>query len=205
MLPDSSQYPFARHTDLPNLGTSTLVVVDLQRAFTDPGQPTFIRDAPHAMGQALTLVRAFRAANLPIVFTRHAHIEKPVGHGMATWWSRFIMEGSEASKLASSLAPAPGELVLRKHHYSAFHETSLEPWLRNRGVDTIVLSGTMTHICVDCSARDAFMRGFDVVISTDACASKDELLHESTLHGLSHAVARLATTDAIVAVLDEQR
>lgn len=184
--------PHARHRDLPDLTRAALVVIDLQRAFTDSSQPPFVRDAPQAVANSARLVEAFRRTARPIVFTRHAHLVQPKGHGMATWWSSFLLEGSDAAQLDPALVPVDGELVLRKHHYSAFRQTSLHDWLSSRGVDTLALAGTMTHICVDTTARDAFMHGYDVVVVADACASKHPALHDSALQGLSHAVARIA-------------
>lgn len=120
---------------------------------------------------------------------------------MGRWWSTFVMEGSEAAQLDPALAPLEQDFVLRKEHYSAFRETHLDPWLRQRAVETIVVAGTMTHICVDTSARDAFMHGFDVVVVHDACASRPAALHAYSLHALSHAFALLAATDDVVRML----
>jgi nicotinamidase-related amidase len=120
---------------------------------------------------------------------------------MGRWWSTFVLEGSDASRLDPALVPLEEDLVLRKEHYSAFRETHLDPWLRERAIETVVIAGTMTHICVDTTARDAFMHGFDVVVVHDACASRPAALHASSLHALSHAFARLATTDDVVRML----
>jgi nicotinamidase-related amidase len=179
-----------------------LIIIDLQRAFTDRDQRSFVPDAPAALRNALRLLHGFRKATRPVAFSTHAHPQIPEGPGMGAWWSSFVLENSAASELDPSLVPHPGELVFRKQHYSAFRETPLEAWLKARAIDTLVLCGTMTHICVDTSARDAFMCGFDVLVVSDACASKHRALHESSLQGLSHAVARLATTDAVMSQLE---
>lgn len=195
-------HPFARHEGIPALHGSALIIIDLQRAFTDRDQRSFVPDAPAALRNALRLLHGFRKATRPVAFSTHAHPQIPEGPGMGAWWSSFVLENSAASELDPSLVPHPGELVFRKQHYSAFRETPLEAWLKARAIDTLVLCGTMTHICVDTSARDAFMCGFDVLVVSDACASKHRALHESSLQGLSHAVARLATTDAVMSQLE---
>ncbi len=206
-MTQAEAHPFARHSDPSALHRalrhSALLVVDLQRAFTDPQQPAFVPDAPAAMVQAARLAEAFRRAGRPVFFTRHAHASSPRGPGMGRWWSTFVLEGSEASLLDPELVPLEEDLVLRKEHYSAFRETGLDAWLRQRAVETVVIAGTMTHICVDTSARDAFMHGFDVVVVHDACASRPAALHAYSLHALSHAFARLASTDDVVRMLGE--
>jgi bifunctional isochorismate lyase/aryl carrier protein len=206
-LEKAEAHTFARHSDPSALHRamhrSALLVIDLQRAFTDPQQPPFVRDAPAAVNQAVRLVNAFRRAASPVVFTRHAHATSPCGPGMGRWWSSFVLEGTDASLLDPAFVPLDEDLVLRKEHYSAFRETHLDPWLRERAIETVVFAGTMTHICVDTTARDAFMHGFDVVVVHDACASRPAALHTYSLHALSHAFARLAATDDVVRMLGE--
>jgi len=68
-------------------------------------------------------------------------------------------------------------------------------------VETVVIAGVMTHICVDSTARDAFQLGFDVVVVSDACASKHRELHNASLLTLSHAVARVASSPDVIAAL----
>jgi nicotinamidase-related amidase len=206
-LTQAEAHPFARHRD-PSalhraLHRSALLVVDLQRAFTDPEQPPFVRDAPAAVTQAVRLVDSFRRAARPVVFTQHAHATPPCGPGMGRWWSSFVIEGTDASLLDPAFVPLDEDLVLRKEHYSAFRETHLDPWLRERAIETVVIAGTMTHICVDTTARDAFMHGFDVVVVHDSCASRPAALHTHSLHVLSHAFARLAGTDDVIRMLGE--
>jgi len=197
----SLSFPFARQRDLGDLSSVALVLIDLQCAFTDPVHRTFLPDAPQALEASLRLLTAFRHHRRPIVFTRHAHSIAPTGPGMGHWWSGFILENTDESHLAPELRPQPHEKVIRKESYSAFRNTDLEPWLRQQEVNTLVLAGTMTHICVDTSAREAFMAGFDVIVACDACASKNKVLHEAALHGLSHAVARMEETSSLVSRL----
>jgi nicotinamidase-related amidase len=120
---------------------------------------------------------------------------------MGSWWTRYLIDGDPGADLAAGLEPLGRAWVLRKEHYSAFRRTRLESWLRSRGVTDLVLAGVMTHICVDTTARDAFMRGFNVVVVYDACASKDALLHAASLTSLSHAVARVCATRQVTAAL----
>jgi nicotinamidase-related amidase len=120
---------------------------------------------------------------------------------MASWWGSFLLEGSPEAELDPAVRPRRGELVVRKEHYSAFRRTRLNQWLRARSVRSVVLCGTMTHVCVDTTARDAFMHGFDVTVVEDACASKHKALHEASLLCLAHAAARIVTASALIDLL----
>lgn len=200
---DPFELPPIRHRELPPLASSALVLIDLQRAFVEPGRRTSLPGAGDACATACVLLESFRSARRPVVFTRHAHRHPPARGGMGSWWKSFVRVGDPASELCRELAPQvrSGDLVLRKEHYSAFRHTRLESWLRKAGVSTLVLAGVMTHICVDTTARDAFMRGFDVVIAADACASNSVWLHLTSLLGLSDAVASVVPAQDLVDAL----
>jgi len=71
------------------------------------------------------------------------------------------------------VAPAAGEIVLRKHRYSAFVDTGLDVILRNKGIKTVVLVGVATNVCVESTARDAAMRDFYVVVAADGVGVRD--------------------------------
>ena len=177
-----------------------LVLVDFQRAFVEPGFHTSLTDAPAAWLRAESLLAAFEDARLPTVVTRPAPPAPPRGRAMARWWKTFLLESSPESELCDPRL-ASADLCLTKEHYSAFLHTGLSSWLRERGVETVVIAGVMTHICVDSTARDAFQLGFDVVVVSDACASKHRELHNASLLTLSHAVARVASSPDVTAAL----
>jgi nicotinamidase-related amidase len=71
------------------------------------------------------------------------------------------------------IEPEVGEVVLRKHRYSAFVDTGLDVLLRQRGVKTVVIVGVVTNVCVESTARDAAMRDFYVVVAEDAVGVRD--------------------------------
>jgi nicotinamidase-related amidase len=93
--------------------------------------------------------------------------------------------------------PEPGDVEIEKALFSSFVGTDLEAQLRARGVDTLVFVGLTTDCCVDCTARDAFHRGFHVFLVQDACSAYGEELHRSALAGLERNVAMLVTTDEV--------
>ncbi len=88
--------------------------------------------------------------------------------------------------------------MLRKTRYSAFHGTGLEESLRELGVERVVIAGVMTHLCVESTAREAFIRDFEVVLATDASASASEELHLGSLRALGHGFAFLARTGELL-------
>lgn len=83
------------------------------------------------------------------------------------------------------------EMVVRKDTYSAFRGTRLEERLREMGVEEVIVTGVMTNLCCETTAREAFVRGFRVFFSTDATATSSEELHEATLKNMAYGFAYL--------------
>lgn len=189
--------PYARHTDLPPLREPALLLIDFQRAFVEPGHRASVPDAANAWRNAAALATAFRERRCPVIATRHAHRTLPKADSMARWWTSFLIEGQPETELWDPVQ-RHADLVVTKDQYSAFHGTKLDWWLRARHIDSLVIAGVMTHICVDSTARDAFHRGFDVIIAGDACASKARPLHDASLLTLSHALARVLPSARLI-------
>jgi ureidoacrylate peracid hydrolase len=107
---------------------------------------------------------------------------------------------TEGAEFIDELAPAPGELTIHKHRYSAFKGTDLDMILRARGIKTVITTGVSTNVCVESSLRDAFETGYYVCIPSDATASWDMSLHESTLQTVTHRFGLVTTTEEIEAI-----
>jgi isochorismate hydrolase len=117
---------------------------------------------------------------------------------MGRWWADVIREGTSDSNIVSLLEPLDSEHVLRKTRYSAFRGTTLEELLKDRGVKSLVITGVMTHLCCESTARDAFIRDFEVFFVVDATATNYEELHLSSLRTLSDGFAIPVTTDEVL-------
>ena len=104
---------------------------------------------------------------------------------------------TEGAEFIDELAPAPGELIIHKHRYSAFKGTDLDMTLRARGIKTVITTGVSTNVCVESTLRDAFETGYYVCIPSDATASWDMSLHAATLQTVTHRFGLVTTTDEI--------
>ena len=89
------------------------------------------------------------------------------------------------------------ELVIHKHRYSAFKGTDLDMTLRARNIKTVITTGVSTNVCVESTLRDAFETGYYVCIPSDATASWDMSLHDSTLQTVTHRFGLVTNTDEI--------
>ena len=177
---------------------TALLVLDMQRFFLEPRFHACLPAGRVILPAVNSMIQAFHQQGRPVLFTRHAYAAASEHGRMAGWWGSQVREGSEAAHLSPLLRVGPGDTVLRKTRYSAFLHTDLEARLKRRGVDTLVLCGVMTHLCVESTARDAFQRGFFVHVVADACASANEDLHLGALRGLAHGFAQVSATTTVL-------
>jgi bifunctional isochorismate lyase/aryl carrier protein len=190
--------PWARRRPFPDLRRAALLVVDLEYAFADPRGEAFLPASRAVLPNVLALRDAFRATRRPVAFTRHAHRASETRGAMARHWTWLIREGTVEAELLPELAPRRGEPVFRKAQYSAWHGTRLGAWLRRHRVGTLVVAGVMTHLCVETTAREAFVRELDVVVPLDACADADETLHLGSLRALANGFGVTPPTAEVI-------
>jgi len=163
-----------------------VVVVDLVRAYTEPGGPFFL-DSPAVVDVTARLVEAARAGGHPVVWTivRYAPDMTDAGFFAAKVPAlACFAEGAPGGWGELALAPGAGEPVVAKQHASSFAGTSLAATLRARGVDTVVVAGVSTSGCVRATATDALAAGFRPIVVADACADRSTALHEQNLADL---------------------
>lgn len=191
--------PLRFRTREPDRNHSALLVVDMQRYFLEPGASGFTPGAPPILDNIRQLIGRFRDRGLPVIYSRHMHRDLEIDGGMMVeWWGDHIMEGTPESEIHPDIAPKPNDKVVSKHRYSAFYETDLESFLRNRSVTDLVITGVMTNLCCESTARDAFYRDFRVFFLLDATGAMSEAFHISTLINLAYGFAYIMDTEELL-------
>jgi nicotinamidase-related amidase len=184
-------------------GRGALLIVDMQRYFLDPGRRGFTPGGPPILPNVRRLLDSFRTHGLPVLYSRHVHRDLESDGGMmAAWWRDHIMEGTPDAEIHPDVAPLPGETVLSKCRYSAFHGTDLDGILRDIGVRDLVIAGVMTNLCCESTARDAFMHDYRVIFPLDATGAVNEEFHISTLRNLAYGFAHVVETREILARME---
>lgn len=175
---------------------TALIVIDPQRYFLDPEGRAFLPAAPAILPNVQRLIDAARAHDVPIAYTRHAHRrDAPTGQ-MGRWWKgKLPWEGEPEGELVEPLQPRADEPVFRKERYSAFAGTGLAEWVAERTIDALVLCGVTTNLCVETTARDAFLRDLQPIVVEDATAAKTPEYHAASLLNLKYGFAKIITTE----------
>jgi nicotinamidase-related amidase len=112
----------------------------------------------------------------------------------------ICLDGTWGQQIIDELAPAEGDLVVKKYRYSGFAGTNLDLVLRSAGVRTVVCAGVSTNACVEATAREAFSSDYYVVLPEDACGSWSVELHEATLATARHRYGTVCRTEELLEI-----
>ncbi len=193
---------------------TALVVVDMQTAFLKPGLPSEVPMAREIVPNINRLAAAFRAAGGSVVWVTTTFDEYiftewssflggTVSPEMAKQIARQLMEGAEGHPLWPDMEAEDGDMRSVKRRFSAFIQGSsdIEAQLRSRGIDTLAVTGTLTNVCCEATARDAMMRNFHVIMVTDGNATYTDAIHNASLTSMSINFADVMTTDEVIGAL----
>jgi ureidoacrylate peracid hydrolase len=198
----------------PEPGRTALLIVDMQRGFVDPGEAMEVPPARECVPVIRGLVDLFRARRLPVVFTAFVYSPEvpllvgelhpehkpappgaPRGFGLP---SSSCLEGTPSAGVIDALAPRPDEPVIQKRWYDAFAGSALDGALRARGVTSLVVTGTMTDVCVLATVIGAFNREYRVTVVEDGVATLWPEIQRATLDIVARAYARVVSSQAVI-------
>ncbi|MCP4700216.1 MAG: isochorismatase family protein, partial [Gammaproteobacteria bacterium] len=168
-------------------GKAALLVLDMQEYFLRQDSHAFVPSVPAIVPGINKLITAFTRAGRPVIFTRHINAPEDAGM-MAKWWRDLIDPQAACSHLGKAVY-VTNSTTIKKPQYDAFLQTPLEKMLHQHKVEQVIITGVMTHLCCESTARSAFMRGFEVFFTVDGTATYNEELHHASLLTLSHGFA----------------
>ena len=193
---------------------SALVVVDMQTAFLKPGLPSEVPEAREIVPNINRLAAAFRAAGGSVVW-----VYTTFDDDIFTEWSSFLggtcslemaqrivrqlKEGAEGHSLWPAMDVEDGDMWAVKRRFSAFIQGSsdIEDRLRTKGINTLAVTGTLTNVCCEATARDAMMRNFNVIMVSDGNATYTDAIHNASLTSMSVSFADVMTCDEVIGAL----
>lgn len=113
-----------------------------------------------------------RKKRIPVIYVSDAHL--PGVDDELELWPPHAVVGTKGAEIIEELKPVKGDYTLQKRRYSAFYETGLDPLLRELKVDTLVLVGLVTNVCIQHTAADAFFRGYRIIVPEDCVEAPTE-------------------------------
>ncbi|NGX95205.1 MAG: cysteine hydrolase [Candidatus Afipia apatlaquensis] len=179
---------------------TALVIIDMQRDFLEPGGfgetlGNDVSQLTRAVRPCGDVLKAFRAAGLLVIHTREGHLpdlsDAPpakIERGAPSLrigdpgpMGRILIRGEAGHDIVEALYPANGEIVIDKPGKGAFYATELGDVLKQRGIETLLVCGVTTEVCVHTTVREANDRGYRCVVLADCCASYFPEFHEMGL------------------------
>jgi ureidoacrylate peracid hydrolase len=183
---------------------TAVLVVDVQLWFTRERPEPMFPPVDGVLARLRDFVDAARSTGVQVVRIQNVipdEVYSPV------WQRQFRARGATGSSLTPEswgtaflpgFEPLPGDLHVTKPRYSSFFGTSLETILRSRGVQTIIVGGLTTDVCVSSTSRDAFQREFNVVTLDDCTAEVTRARHESGLATLAANFGMVCSSDEVL-------
>ena len=193
---------------------TALVVIDLQHAFMNDAVGFAVVPAARAIVPAVNrLAAALRAAGGGVFWIKMTHDDDwSVAYELATPEFRekriaALSEGTLGHELWPELDVRPEDEIVKKYRYSAFMPgtSDLPERLRARGFDTVLITGTVTNVCCESSARDANMTNFRAIMVSDGNAANTQAEHDASLAAFYNVFGDVMDTDMIIASLEGSR
>jgi ureidoacrylate peracid hydrolase len=190
------------------------LVVDLQNGFMAPGQPAEIPMAREIVPNVNRISAALRAAGGLVVYIQNT-IDAAAKEAWSNWFTFMsgqrrqasmdaaFADGSYGHSLWPGLDVLPNDLKLKKNRFGAFVPGSsrLHAVLQERGIDTVIITGTATNVCCESTARDAMMMNYKVIFVSDGTATYNDEEHNATLGIMLAMFADVMTTNEVVSCL----
>lgn len=190
------------------------VVVDLQNGFMAPGVVAEIAEAREIVPNVNRISQALREAGGLVVYIQNTFDDVAI-RGWSNYFEHFctpsrrqrmidaFTPGSDGHALWPGLDVRPRDLLVRKRRFGAFvaGASDLDAILRERGIDTLIVTGTASQVCCESTARDAMMLNYKVFFVSDGNATYNDEEHNATLSALAHTFCDVRPTDEMVALI----
>jgi nicotinamidase-related amidase len=143
------------------------------------------------------LLERARGLGVPVIYVTDAHL--PGADREFEVWPRHAEKGSEGARVLEEIRPLEGDHHIEKRRYSCFYATGLDALLRELGVDTVILTGLVTHICIQHTAADAFFRGYTVIVPEDCVQAPTDEAQEASLRYMEEMYgAEVTSSEALI-------
>jgi nicotinamidase-related amidase len=178
-----------------------LIVIDLQKGLMAIPTAHPVEDI---VDHSARLATAFRRHQLPVVLVNAAG-RAPGRTEAGAFRSADVAAPTDWADLVDELEAQPDDHLVTKMRWGAFHDTSLDAYLREHGVTQVVLAGIATSIGVESTARAAYEHGYNLVLATDAMTDRNRDAHQNSIERIFPRLGETATTAEIIDLLERTR
>lgn len=162
------------------MASEALLVIDMLNDFVLEGAPLEVPETRKIIPAIKKETENARAVGNPVIYVCDAH-EKEDREFSKFGWPAHAVDGTTGAEVVDELTPAADDIVIRKTTYSGFYNTSLDETLKKLGIDSIRLTGCVTHICILFTASDAVLRDYKVTVVESGVAGIEKEDHDAAI------------------------
>ncbi|MCD9022955.1 cysteine hydrolase family protein [Cohnella silvisoli] len=171
------------------IGNPALLIIDAQKGFlSDPNGPAAVYDAWTAVDNISLVLNAARKAKIPVIHSQEMHRKQMVDFGRELDGSEGVhcLEGTESVEIVDELKPIEGEYIIQKRRYSCFFATDLNILLKGLNVQSLLVCGFLTDVCVHYTCADAHQHDYHVKVLYDCVRGSSLESHEASLKAIKY-------------------
>ncbi|CVK19133.1 cysteine hydrolase family protein [Sporomusa sphaeroides] len=172
---------------------AALMVIDMQNDFLLVDAPIQCHNGLHIVNNIQRLAGEFRKHNRPVIYTQEIHRKQKVDFGLELAYEEpeHCIEGSGGEQFFLMLLPEDNDYIIKKRRYSAFFATDLDLLLRGLNVNTLVLTGVATDVCIRATAQDAQQYNYRVLVPQECVAGTSEDAHCEALKNIDYIYGKV--------------
>ncbi len=175
-----------------------LLVIDTQKYFCDSKERTYLPASKEVLPNILKLVNLWKTKNHLLIYTKHCHrSDRDLGM-LGKFYSDYIKCSNDNSNIVEDLLKHDPNLIIQKNTYDAFWNTELNAFLVKNNITQVLITGCLTHLCCETTARSAFVRGFEVYFISDGTFTSSDDLHNNSLLSVSDGFGIVHSVDEVL-------
>ncbi|MCY3867670.1 MAG: cysteine hydrolase [Chloroflexi bacterium] len=185
-----------------NPATTALLVVDMLKDFFDQGGAMVLEGGKALYAPHQKLLAAARAAHMPVFWLNQS---LPPDDSLFEMRAVHCLAGSWGAEVVDELPVEEGDIVIPKRRYSGFFQTTLDLTLRERGIDTVIVTGVVTNICVRSTVHDAFFLRYQVLVPEDLVMATSPQAQAVTLYDIDTHYGDVTNLENVLAALQRRQ
>ncbi|MEM1657813.1 MAG: isochorismatase family cysteine hydrolase [Candidatus Jordarchaeales archaeon] len=181
------------------MSSKAVLVIDMLKDFIEKGAVLEVPKGREIIPNIKRLTDEARKRGVLVIYVCDSHDPKDPEFSK---WPPHAVEGTKGAEVVDQLKPKDGDIVVRKLKYDGFLGTALDLVLRSRKIDSLIVTGVLTNICVLYTASTASMLGYNVTVVRDCVASTSDKEHEWALHHMGDVIGiKIASLEEVLASL----
>jgi len=187
---------------------SVLLIVDMEYGFLDSKSPLFVNLGFEIVTNIKKILNIYREKKLQIIFVKREHRKSGIDIDKTRVEifkksKGLILENDKSSEIIDDLKPLKDEIIVIKRRWSSFFGTELDILLRRLNINNLIVTGIQTPNCIRATVYDALSLDYNVIVISDATASKSEEIQKNNLFDIENLGVDVLTTDELIDILEK--